>query len=43
MREAQATAGALGLEVVTSEIRHPEDIAPAFEALKAPQQAVQLY
>jgi ABC-type uncharacterized transport system substrate-binding protein len=25
---------ALGLEVVTSEIRHPEDIAPAFEALK---------
>ena len=34
MREAQATARALGLEVVTSEIRHPEDIAPAFEALK---------
>jgi putative tryptophan/tyrosine transport system substrate-binding protein len=35
MREAQATARALGLEVVTLEIRHPEDIAPAFEALKS--------
>ena len=34
MREAQATARALGLEAVTSEIRHPEDIAPAFEALE---------
>jgi putative tryptophan/tyrosine transport system substrate-binding protein len=34
MREAQAAARALGLEVVTSEIRHPEHIAPAFEALK---------
>ena len=34
MREAQATARALGLEVVISEIRHPEDIAPAIEALK---------
>jgi putative ABC transport system substrate-binding protein len=34
MREAQATARALGLEVMTSEIRHPEDIAPAFESLK---------
>ena len=34
MREADATARTLGLEVVTSEIRHPEDIAPAFEALK---------
>jgi putative ABC transport system substrate-binding protein len=34
MREAHATARSLGLEVVTSEIRHPEDIAPAFEALK---------
>ena len=33
MREAQATARALGLEVVTSEIRHPEDIAPAIEAI----------
>jgi putative ABC transport system substrate-binding protein len=34
MREAQAAARALGLDVVTSEIRRPEDIAPAFEALK---------
>jgi putative ABC transport system substrate-binding protein len=34
MREVQATARTLGLEVVASEIRHPEDIAPAIEALK---------
>jgi ABC-type uncharacterized transport system substrate-binding protein len=34
MREVQATARTLGFEVVTSEIRRPEDIAPAFEALK---------
>jgi ABC-type uncharacterized transport system substrate-binding protein len=34
MREAQATARTLGLEVTTSEIRRAEDIAPAFEALK---------
>ena len=34
MREAQAAARALGLDVVTSDIRRPEDIAPAFEALK---------
>jgi putative ABC transport system substrate-binding protein len=34
MREVQATAATLGLEVVTSEIRHPDDIAPAFEAFK---------
>jgi putative ABC transport system substrate-binding protein len=34
MREAQAAAGALGLDIVTSDIRRPEDIAPAFEALK---------
>jgi putative ABC transport system substrate-binding protein len=34
MREVQATARTLGLEVVTSDIRRPEDIAPAFEALK---------
>ena len=32
--DAQKTARALGLEVVTSEIRRAEDIAPAFEALK---------
>jgi putative ABC transport system substrate-binding protein len=41
MREAQATARALSLEVVISEIRHPEDIPPAFEALKG--DAVGLY
>jgi putative tryptophan/tyrosine transport system substrate-binding protein len=34
MREVQATARTLGLEVMTSEIWHPEDIAPAIEALK---------
>ena len=34
MREVQATARTLGLEVITSEIRHPEEIAPAIEALK---------
>jgi len=32
--EAQAAAGALGLEVHTLEIRRAQDIAPAFEALK---------
>jgi putative tryptophan/tyrosine transport system substrate-binding protein len=34
MGEAQATAGALGLEVTTSEIQRAEDISPAFDALK---------
>src|SRR6516225_8155573 len=34
LREAEAAARALGLDVVTSDIRRPEDIAPAFEALK---------
>jgi putative tryptophan/tyrosine transport system substrate-binding protein len=34
MREVQATAGTLGLEVATSEIRRAEDITPAFDALK---------
>jgi putative tryptophan/tyrosine transport system substrate-binding protein len=34
MREAQATARTLGLEVSTLEIRRPEDIATAFDALK---------
>jgi putative tryptophan/tyrosine transport system substrate-binding protein len=33
MAEVQAAARALGLEVVTLEIRRAEDIAPAFEAL----------
>ena len=34
MREVQATARALGLEITTSEIRRAEDIAPAFVALR---------
>ena len=34
MGEAQASARALGLEVMPSEIRRAEDISPAFEALK---------
>jgi putative ABC transport system substrate-binding protein len=34
MREAQAAARTLGLEVVTIEIRRVEDIAPAVEALE---------
>ena len=34
MREVQATAGTIGLEVTTSEIRRAEDISPAFDALK---------
>jgi putative tryptophan/tyrosine transport system substrate-binding protein len=40
MREVESTARTLGLEVVTSEIRHPEDIAPAFEALKGRAEAL---
>lgn len=34
MREVQAAARAIGLEVETLEIREAEDIAPAFETLK---------
>jgi putative ABC transport system substrate-binding protein len=34
MAQAQAAASALGLEVITLEIRRPEDIAPALESLK---------
>jgi putative ABC transport system substrate-binding protein len=34
MREVQTMARALGLEVVTAEIRQAEDIAPAIDALK---------
>jgi putative ABC transport system substrate-binding protein len=34
MREVQATARTLGLEVAAFEIRRAEDITPAFEALK---------
>jgi len=39
MREVQATARALGLDAVTVEIRQPEDIAVAFDALKDQAQA----
>jgi len=34
MREAQAIAPALGFEALTSEVHRPEDIVPAFDALK---------
>ena len=40
MAEAQTTARALGLEVVASEIRRPEDIAAAFEAIKGRAEAL---
>jgi putative tryptophan/tyrosine transport system substrate-binding protein len=40
MRETQAAARVLGLEVVTQEIRRFEDIAPAFETLKGRAEAV---
>jgi putative tryptophan/tyrosine transport system substrate-binding protein len=39
-REIEAAARALGLDVVTLEIRRAEDIAPAFEALKGPALAL---
>ena len=40
MRESQATARTLGLEVAPLEIRRAEDIAPAFEALKGRAEAL---
>jgi putative ABC transport system substrate-binding protein len=40
MREAQAAARTLGLDVVTSEIHRGEDIVPAFEALKGSADAL---
>src|SRR6266700_8449745 len=40
MREAQAAARTLGFEVATVEIRRAQDIAPAFEALKGPADAL---
>jgi putative ABC transport system substrate-binding protein len=40
MGEVQAAAKALGLDVVTLEIRRLEDIAPAFETLKGHAQAL---
>jgi putative ABC transport system substrate-binding protein len=40
MREVQATARTLGLEVTALEIHRAEDITPAFEALKGSAQAL---
>ena len=40
MREVQATARTLGLEVITLEIRRGEDIVPAFEALNQRADAI---
>jgi putative tryptophan/tyrosine transport system substrate-binding protein len=40
MREAEATARALGLEAITSEILRAEEIAPAFDALKGRVEAL---
>jgi putative tryptophan/tyrosine transport system substrate-binding protein len=40
MGEAQVAARTLGLEVVKSEIRRAEDIAPAFKALKGAAEAL---
>jgi ABC-type uncharacterized transport system substrate-binding protein len=40
MREVQATARTLGLEVIALEIRRGEDIAPALESLKGRAQAL---
>ena len=40
MREVQAMARTLGLEVITLEIRRGEDIAPAFEALNGYEEAL---
>jgi putative ABC transport system substrate-binding protein len=40
MSEVQATASTLGIEPTTVEIRHPDDIAPAFGALKDGTQAL---
>jgi ABC-type uncharacterized transport system substrate-binding protein len=40
MREAQTATRVLGLEAVTSDIRRPEDITPAFEALKVRVEAI---
>jgi ABC-type uncharacterized transport system substrate-binding protein len=40
MREVQAAAHTLGLEVIASEIQRGEDIAPAFEALNGRAEAL---
>jgi putative tryptophan/tyrosine transport system substrate-binding protein len=38
--QARAAAGKLGLELVTPEIRHAQDIVPAFEALRGHSEAL---
>jgi putative tryptophan/tyrosine transport system substrate-binding protein len=40
MQEVQAVARTLGIEIVTMDIRRADDIAPAFEALKGPADAL---
>jgi putative tryptophan/tyrosine transport system substrate-binding protein len=40
LREVRTAAGTLGLEVVTLEIRHSQDIVPAFEALNVRSEAL---
>src|SRR5262245_1034715 len=40
LADVQTTARALGLEVVASEIRRPEDIGPAFEGFKGRAEAL---
>jgi len=40
MGEAQAAARALGLDVITLEVRRPEDIVPVFTTLKGRAQAL---
>jgi putative ABC transport system substrate-binding protein len=40
MTEVQTTARKLGLDVIASEIRRPEDIAPAVESLKGRAEAL---
>jgi putative ABC transport system substrate-binding protein len=40
MRDAQATARTIGLDIVTPEIRRPEDIALAFDMLKGNAEAI---
>lgn len=40
MAEVQSTARTLGLEITLQEIRQPEDIAPAFDALKGRADAI---
>jgi putative tryptophan/tyrosine transport system substrate-binding protein len=40
LSEVQAAARTLGLEVATLEIRHAQDIVPAFEALKGRSEAL---